>query len=483
VCWPGSPLPADASYLELGFGQGLSTTIHAACGAGSFWGTDFNPQQVAQASALARGAGLPMTLLEESFEEMAARDDLPRFDIIVLHGIWSWVSAANRHHIVEIIRKNLAVGGVVYISYNCFPGWAPMLPVRHLMALHADHASTGFTSAADRIRGAIGFVNTLAQTGAGYFENNPQLVRSLETMKSHDINYVGHEFFNRDWDITHFAQVSDHLQAAKLDFAGSARLLDHLDDVHLKPETLTLLKSIPNPVLRQSARDCLINQRFRQDLFTKGAPRLSPLERRQHCLAARFVMMTPPDAMPRMIETALGEMTLPVDLMEPIIEAFAADPYEGATLGEMMQRPPLAGKDFKAVLSLLILLSGHGHVQIAQQADTAVEAQCRALNRFICQRATLSTDIGHLASPRLGGGVAVNRFEQMLILAQYHGRKTIEDQAAFVDAIFEDSGETLLKGNRPVPPGERLASFRAMADNLWSQRRGQLNGLGVLPQV
>jgi predicted O-methyltransferase YrrM len=124
----GRPSPADASYLELGFGQGLSTTIHAACGAGSFWGTDFNPQQVAQASALARGAGLPMTLLEESFEEMAARDDLPRFDIIVLHGIWSWVSAANRHHIVEIIRKNLAVGGVVYISYNCFPAGRPCCP-------------------------------------------------------------------------------------------------------------------------------------------------------------------------------------------------------------------------------------------------------------------------------------------------------------------------------------------------------------------
>jgi len=28
--------------------------------------------------------------------EFVARDDLPEFDVIALHGIWSWISAENR---------------------------------------------------------------------------------------------------------------------------------------------------------------------------------------------------------------------------------------------------------------------------------------------------------------------------------------------------------------------------------------------------
>ena len=45
----GQPL----RYLELGFGQGLSINVHAAAIPGTFWGTDFNPGQVAHARALA----------------------------------------------------------------------------------------------------------------------------------------------------------------------------------------------------------------------------------------------------------------------------------------------------------------------------------------------------------------------------------------------------------------------------------------------
>ena len=59
------PSSGDFSYLELGFGQGLSLNVHAAAVPGVFWGTDFNPTQVAQARALARAADSHAVLLEE----------------------------------------------------------------------------------------------------------------------------------------------------------------------------------------------------------------------------------------------------------------------------------------------------------------------------------------------------------------------------------------------------------------------------------
>jgi SAM-dependent methyltransferase len=66
-------------------------------------------------------------LFDESFAEFASRD-LPEFDYIGLHGIWSWISDENRAVIVDFIRRKLKVGGVLYISYNTLPGWAPLPP-------------------------------------------------------------------------------------------------------------------------------------------------------------------------------------------------------------------------------------------------------------------------------------------------------------------------------------------------------------------
>ncbi len=97
----------NPNYLELGFGQGLSLNINTATSSGSFYGTDFNPGQVANARELARSMGKPLTLLEDSFEELAERNDLPQFDVIALHGIWSWISDNARAAIVELARKSL----------------------------------------------------------------------------------------------------------------------------------------------------------------------------------------------------------------------------------------------------------------------------------------------------------------------------------------------------------------------------------------
>src|SRR5262249_48536004 len=122
------PSTKPLRYLELGYGQGLSLNIHAAAIASEFWGTDFNPTQVAHARALADASGSGVNLLDDSFAELAARQDLPEFDVIALHGIWSWISEENSRAIVDLIGRKLRVGGMLYISYNCLPGWSPMLP-------------------------------------------------------------------------------------------------------------------------------------------------------------------------------------------------------------------------------------------------------------------------------------------------------------------------------------------------------------------
>jgi len=64
----------------------------------------------------ADASGSGATLLEDSFAELAARPELPEFDIIGLHGVWTWISDENSRVIVDFIRRKLRAGGILYIS-------------------------------------------------------------------------------------------------------------------------------------------------------------------------------------------------------------------------------------------------------------------------------------------------------------------------------------------------------------------------------
>ncbi len=301
-----APSTGPLRYLELGFGQGLSFNIHAAAFAGEFWGTDFNPTQTANARAFADASGSGAILLDDLFAELAARSDLPEFDIIGLHGIWSWISDDNRRTIVDIIRRKLRVGGIVYNSYNCLPGWAPGMPLRHLMTLHADLAGSDASGMLGKIEGAVNFAKQVVDSGALYFRANPAVGERLKGLSGQSRKYLAHEFFNRDWEVMPFSDVARWLDDAKVSFVASANLLDHVEAVNLTAEGQKLLASIRNPILRQSVRDYFINQQFRRDVFVKGPRRLSRLNRIEVLKSQSFVLTAHPDGIPMTVKGALA---------------------------------------------------------------------------------------------------------------------------------------------------------------------------------
>ena len=110
--------PKIETACELGFGQGVSLLFNAANNDISWYGNDFNPSHVSFVKEAINDSGLSLNVTDENFEQFCARTDLPNFDFIVLHGIWSWVSDANREIISRFISKKLNAGGVLYISYN-----------------------------------------------------------------------------------------------------------------------------------------------------------------------------------------------------------------------------------------------------------------------------------------------------------------------------------------------------------------------------
>ena len=283
--------PVDAgSHCELGFGQGMSANIHAAASSSAWYANDFNPAQASFAQEVAAVSGANVHLTDESFADFCTRDDLPDFDSIGLHGIWSWINDENRAVIVDFIKRKLKVGGVLYISYNTQPGWAAMAPMRDLLTEHSDVMGVPGVGIAARIEGALAFADKLMATNAAYFRSNPGVAERLARMKKQDRSYLAHEYFNRDWLPMPFSKMAQWLEPAKINFACSADYLSHLNAINFTPEQATLINEIPDRMFKETVRDFIVNQPFRKDYWVKGVRTLSALEQARAYRAQKIML-------------------------------------------------------------------------------------------------------------------------------------------------------------------------------------------------
>jgi SAM-dependent methyltransferase len=213
--------PEVAAACELGFGQGLSLAIHAVAGGAAWWGTDLIPAHAAHVRALVAGTEARLEAAEQAFAVFCARDDLPQFDFIGLHGVWSWVSAANRDRILGLVARRLRTGGVVYVSYNALPGWAPMLPLREMMVAYAA-ALPADLPRADRIEAALHDAQMRVLRDPVLLETCPGIEAELRAIRHKGVAYLAHELFNRDWAPMHPEEVATAMRSAGLSFAAQA---------------------------------------------------------------------------------------------------------------------------------------------------------------------------------------------------------------------------------------------------------------------
>ncbi len=467
----------NPEYLELGFGQGLSLNINAATNSGTYYGTDFNPGQVANAREFANAMGKPLTLLEDSFEQLSQRGDLPQFDIIALHGIWSWISHGSRQAIVDLALKRLKPGGALYVSYNVTPGWSPGIPLRILMAEYAKREANGVL--VDRINGSLEFVDRVIGAGAAYFQNNPQLKQRLDQIKTQDRSYLAHEYYNADWHPMPFSQAADQLAEAKLTFAASAAILENLPAISIPVAAHQILQEIKDPVMRETTRDYFVNQQFRRDIFVKG-PRFMPVyDHSKQVEKERFILVGDPEKVPEKVATVIGEADLVADIYNPLVKALAAMPEGSATVGELMAVKELATLNRAQIWEVLLVLTGAGYVAPASKSTTPDEdgAASRALNNRLMLRAEAGAGVDYLAAPKLGAATIVPRFEQMFILALQAKEKNPPE---WVRQILVGQGQLLVVEGETIQDEERTrVELKKMFDDFVATKADLLKRLGV----
>ena len=476
----GLVCPEFGTACELGFGQGLSANIHATASITQWHGTDFNPAQAGFAQELAAASGSGARLYDEAFADFANRADLPEFDFIGLHGIWSWISDENRAVIADFLRRKLKVGGVLYISYNTMPGWAAFAPMRHLMTEHADVIGSEGHGIVSRINGAVEFTEKLLATKPAYARANPQISERIKAIKEQNRHYLAHEYFNRDWLPMHFATMADWLEPAKVAFACSAHYLDHIDAINLTPEQQAFLKEIPDPMFRESARDFMVNQQFRRDYWVKGPRKLSALEQAEALRAQKFVLTAHRPDISLKVSGSLGEATMTEAIYKPILD-FLAD-HKTRTFGQIEQAGQSHGVTFAQVAQAAMLLCGTG--QLAAVQDEAAIARSKRhtdkLNAHLMDKSRGSNDISYLASPVTGGGHTVGRIQQMFLLAVAQGKKQPADWAQLAWQVLSAQGQKLVHEGRTLETvEENLAELNSQATAFASKQLAILKALQI----
>jgi SAM-dependent methyltransferase len=473
--------PDFQTGCELGFGQGISVNIHAAAGPAAWVGTDFNPAHAAFAQELSVAAKLGARLFDDSFVQFAARDDLPEFDYIGLHGVWSWISDENRAALVDFFRRKLRVGGVLYISYNTLPGWSGFMPMRNLLTEHAKNLGATGQGIVANIDQSLDFAEKLLAVKPKFVASNPQITEQMTRFKGMNRNYLAHEYFNRDWHPMHFATMANWLAGAKLSFACSAHLVDHTDGINLTSEQSTFLKTIPDPLFRETVRDYIVNQQFRRDYWVKGPRTLSSLEQAEMLRKQRVMMTRHRSEASSKVTGAAGEASLREDVYKPILDLMADN--KPRTIGEMERALPSGLITFPILQEAVMLLTGSGDFSPVQDDGAIKDARVktRSLNANILERAPASAaHTEYLASPVTGGGISVNRIVQLLLLARMQGKKTSKEWAQFTWQILQTQGQRLLKDGAPLQsPEENIAEIERQASEFERLRLPVLVALQV----
>jgi len=160
--YAGTARPAGLRYCELGSGLGYGTALLAAANPdGSFVGIDFNPAHIREARNFSEAAGIDnVSFIEADFADAAQASDphLEQFDIVALHGVFSWISPGIRESILAFLRNRLAPGGIAYVSYNSYPGWSAAAPIQRMLKESATRARGGVL---ERVAAGRGVLMTL----------------------------------------------------------------------------------------------------------------------------------------------------------------------------------------------------------------------------------------------------------------------------------------------------------------------------------
>lgn len=472
VAWevgPDTPL----SILEVGCGAGYNSQMLAA--GNSDWqvmGLDYNPAHIAEARSMASAAGLDnVRFVEADLAELddATLDSWPEFDLVTVHGVWSWVAEPVREGVLRLLRRRLKPGGIALVSYNAMPGAAGALGLARLVRasmLAAGNSTDGVALATQQVQ---------ALMAAEVAHLPPSSWRRLLTgeIKGARAGYLLHEFQTEHWRPSFHADVAAALGTARCEYVGSASIDENFPQMSLTPAQRALWEAAPDSNARELIFDLSVQRAFRRDVYVRGLRRV-PREATTDALWLAAASHAQGNVV---LKAQAGEATLPAALIDAVRTALAQGPCRIASLRAL----PACSQVTAAELAAMLVGSGCAvPLWCEPGAGPRWAAAQAAARRFsaVSARRLAPHGVGGgtlgLPSPALGGGLTAGALELAVV-------GLLNEPGGI--APSEASASTLIPRLLPPGPGpgaEVLEELQRVVTLLLQERRPVWQALGIV---
>lgn len=447
----GPALDKPLRYCELGCGRGYSTALLAAANPNyEFVGIDFNPSHVAEARNLAARAKLSnVTFVEASFGDAARSTDrkFADFDIVALHGVYTWVERSVRNDIVHFIREKLVAGGLVYNSYNALPGWAMAMPIQHVLMEVTRRTSRDSFAA---LKEGYELLKTLLEKQSGFVQQNPGIKARIENMGKQDLSYLAHEFLNAGWEPLYITDVMKNFAEAKLTYIGSATPVENRIELCVPRDLQAVVQAAPDLAMRELLKDYAVNKQFRRDLYVKGPSVLQPQEQRARFHRITFALATLDKKLPEKFTFPVGEFTVKKEALTALSDLLAAKPATGAEIIAATAKAGLREPD--VVLWLLVLVQSGIVAPVRPDHHAMDRAPAHRLNSLIIGLSPGADSHRFLCAPVTGSAFGAGYLDR--IIAPLMAKAPKDDDAAIARKAFdmlEGAGRGFVRDGKTLP--------------------------------
>lgn len=470
VAWEVGP-QTPLAIAELGCGTGYTSLVMAA--GNPHWqvvGLDYNPAQIAEARSMGAAARLDNVQFIEA--DLADLDDralerLPEFDLITVHGVWSWVSEPVREGVLRLLMRRLKPGGLAVVTYNALPGAAAGLGLARLirpLLNRAGHSSAGRDAAS-------AYVKRLSEAQAAHLGSSSWRRLVAGEVAGTRSDYIKHEFETEHWRPCFFADVAAAMAGVRCQYVGSATLDENYPQLSLTPAQRKLWDEAPDEATRELIFDFSVPRAFRRDLFVRGLRRV-PRDAEVEGLWLASSSRSTADVV---LKTQAGEAKLPATMIDAARKAL----NEGPRSLRYLHALPACGSASPS--ELLSVLCGSGcalplwrHPGSGDDWQQACAA-ARRLNAVAAERLPANGAANGtlaLATPALAGGLSASALD--LVLARMLAEESGRPLATLNAATF---------AGRLLPPGaspEAFGELTALIATILSEQAPVWEALGIV---
>lgn len=230
--------------LELGCGEGanLIPMAHALPRA-EFTGFDLAELPIRRGQERIATLGLRnVRLFQADLMEVgphADRGGLGQYDYIVAQGIYAWVSEPLRERLLGLCSEHLAPNGVVFVSYNAYPGSHLRTMIREALGWHEHSQAAG----EDRVTAGLDLLEALIQARPEDDSYRRLLEEQIAKMRRRARHTTLHDELAPDYGPVWFSAFVRHARQHGLEYLGDADL-PVPSDPSFRPEVMAKVREV-----------------------------------------------------------------------------------------------------------------------------------------------------------------------------------------------------------------------------------------------